>query len=499
MAHNPFELDLIEVDLESWLAELKGLVDAGAYVPGAIEVCDFPKAGGLVRPGSRMSVADRVVFTAAIGASLDQLDAVTRWSQGVCDFASRLDPSKLDKRNWFRNPFKGWNEFHDRSLQRVDSSACEFVVTADVAGFFENVSIGLLKSDLQRIDCPEDAVALIGGCLNAWTRCPDRGLPQGVFASDLLAKLYLEPVDRRLKAAGFVHMRYTDDFRIFCATEEEAHRALVVLTHLLRERGLSLQSSKTQIRAAEDAREEIDGVKPAIEKVAGGYVDEVIEAGLMAGDVSLPMVAIDDLVGDAETNPVVLRRAFKKFVIDKKRPNKTMLHWLLRRLAGQGDRFAVEECARRLETNPEHTQFVAEYFEALGQPDELHEIVVEALRTETGAIYPYQRYLLLTWMIRNSHALTDSDLTVVRLLATRPESPPYVQAVAYQLLGMFGDHGDLESIEGSFKAATDQMERAQLLCCLSRLEKSRRNALAGRVGNDKEWVGRAVRLVRRRT
>lgn len=484
------------MDRGSWLSNLEKNVEAGAYVPGPIEVCDFPKPGGLVRPGTRMSVADRVVFTAAVGACIDQLDEVTRWSQGRCDLASRLDPSRLHKRNWFRNPFKGWLEFHDRSLQRLDSPACSYVLTADVAGFFENISIGLLKSDLQRIDCPSEAVSLIGDCLNSWTRCPDRGLPQGVMASDLLAKLYLEPIDRRLHAAGFLHMRYTDDIRIFCGTKEEAQRALVTLTHLLRERGLSLQSSKTQIRTSADARDEIDGVKPAIEKVHQGYIDEVIEAGLMSGDVSLPMVAIDDLVGEADTNPVVLRRAFKKFVIDKQAPNKTMLHWLLRRLAGQGDDFAVDECSRRLATNPEHTQYVAEYFEALKEPDRLKKAILDALHHETSAIYPYQRYLLLNWLVRNSPSLNESELTVIRLLATRPESPPYVQAVAFQLLGMFGDHGDLEDIESAFKATTESLQRAQLLCCLSRLEKSRRNALAGRVGNDREWVGRAAQLVR---
>jgi hypothetical protein len=497
LAHNPFELELIDLDLEAWIADLEARVRDDNYVPGPLDVCDYPKGSNLVRPASRLGIADRVVITAAVGACIDMLDEATRWSQGSCDFAARLDPAKLHEREWFRNPFKGWKEFHDRSLQRLGSPTYKYVLTADIAGFFENINIGLLRSDLKRIKCPSQVVGLIGACLNQWAQCPDRGLPQGVLASDLLAKLYLEPFDQRLRAASLVHLRYSDDLRIFTRTEEEAQRALVAVTRILRERGLTLQSSKTRIRSAEDAHEEFDGIMPAIERVRRGYIDEVIASGLMSSDVSLPMTAIDDLAGDAQIDPVVLHRSFESYVVKQQQPNKSMLNFLLRRLGKQGDDFAVEECGRRLTSNPEHTPSIALYFQDLERPEELEPNIVAALLHETSAIYPYQRYLLLDWLARNAASLREPTLDIVRELAVRPESPLYVQAVAFQLLGSFGGHSDLDEIEARFKRTSDSLRRAQLLSCLGRLEKGRRNGLAARVAKEPGWVGRAVEMVRR--
>lgn len=496
LAHNPFEIELIELDLDSWIEVLDARLNNDEYVPGPIEVCDYPKGLGLVRPGSRLAIEDRVVATAAVGACLDQIDLATRWSQGSCDFAARLDPAHLNDRDWFRNPFKGWKEFHDRSLQRLDSPTFNYVLSADIAGFFENVNLGLLRSDLVRIGCPHEAISLIGNCLNQWSQCPDRGLPQGLLASDVLAKLYLEPFDERLRQSGYVHLRYTDDLRVFTKTREEAQRALVFVTRILRERGLTLQSSKTQIRPAEEARSEFDGILPAIEGIRKEYIDEVVAMGLMAGDVSLPMGDIDSLAGDAEIEPAVLRRAFDAFVTQQRQPNRSMLNFILRRLGRQGDSFAVPECGERLLSNPEFTSSVILYFQELNEPADVEQTILNALQHETSAIYPYQRFLLLDWLNRNAANVSSACLSIVRSLAMRPESPFYVRAVAWELLGRHGTHSDLDEIIARYRSTPDPFVRSQFLCCLLRLEKSRRNGLASRAAKDTGWVGRAARLVR---
>jgi Reverse transcriptase (RNA-dependent DNA polymerase) len=495
LAVNPFEIELVEQDLDSWISELQAKVDENRYVPGAIEVCDAPKGGGLVRPGVRLGITDRVVYTAAVGACLQRIDEATRWSQGSCDFASRLDPARLHERDWLRNPYKGWREFHDRSLQRLNRSSVSHVLTADVAGFFENINLGLLRSELARIGCPTAAINLIGLCLNHWAQCPDRGLPQGVIASDVLAKLYLEPFDKRLREASIDHMRYTDDLRIYAQSEEEAQRALVMITTVLRKRGLTLQSHKTLIRPAEEARKEFDGVIPAIEQVRQGYVKEAIAAGLMTGDVSLPMIAIDDLFG-GKLEAAVLHRAFDTYIVRHKNPNKSMLNFLLGRLGCQRDDYAVEECVRRLASNPERTPSIARYFERLKQGERLEPLIAEALASQTAAIYPYQCYLLLDWLRRSMAQLAEETLAIVRQLAFRPESPPYVQAMGLELLGRFGTHADIDQIEERFKSTSEPLRRAQLLCCLRGLEKSRRNGLAARVDGEGGWVGRAASFTR---
>jgi hypothetical protein len=48
----PLELELVEVDKESWLNQLRDKVAAG-YRPHSAVITDIPKGNGAVRPGDR--------------------------------------------------------------------------------------------------------------------------------------------------------------------------------------------------------------------------------------------------------------------------------------------------------------------------------------------------------------------------------------------------------------------------------------------------------------
>ena len=362
-----FELELVETDYKGWINELKRQVVNGSYVPGPIEICPAPKGGGLVRPGVRLSLADRVVYTAAVGACLRSIHAATTWSQKTIDFAPRLNPKALNKQHWMLSPFIGWDEWRKSSLKKLTRTSTKVILTADIAGYFENINLPRLHSDLVRIGCPEDAVAMIARCLNHWALTEHRGLPQGVLASDVLAKLYLESFDSALKSQGYIHLRYSDDVRVFCRTQREAQRALLLIAELLRSRGLTLQSAKTQIQQADDLKVQFEGAVPAIKDLNHAYIDEVYAMGVMVSDPSLPVSVIDDLA-NADPHAMdseVIHRAFNRFVLKESRPDRTMFHYVLRRLGGRGDALAVNYCSRLLHKRPEETGEVLRYFEQL--------------------------------------------------------------------------------------------------------------------------------------
>lgn len=215
----------------------------------------------------------------------------------------------------------------------------------------------------------------------------------------------------------------------------------------------------------------------------------------MDSDVSFPMAEMDDLA-KGNIAPEVLRRAFTRYVVEEASPNKSMLNFLLRRLGTQGDCFAVATCASLLNTHPEFTYTVARYFDDLGFDSEIEEAVDKAMRHVTSATYPFQRYQLLWWLREATDEIGESLLSVVRQLATSEASPEYVRSVAVEVLGHFGGHSDMEEIEALYKKVTGELNRAQLLSCLKRLEKGRRNSIAARVSSDPGWLGRAAKLVR---
>ena len=58
---HPYELDLIESDLDNWLREVDTLVREGRYHPGPMTISEVPKGGSLIRPGSHLRLVDLLV------------------------------------------------------------------------------------------------------------------------------------------------------------------------------------------------------------------------------------------------------------------------------------------------------------------------------------------------------------------------------------------------------------------------------------------------------
>jgi hypothetical protein len=495
---NAFELDLVGVDYDGWVRELAASLKAGDYAPGPVQYCNAPKGAGLVRPGARMQIADRVIYTAGVGACLKDIYRETRWSQSKRDFAVGINPKGLSTRHWLLSPFVGWDAWREESVRRLGLAKSRYVLTADIAGYFENISIAILREDLARIGCHPSAISIVTTCLNHWSLPGERGLPQGVLASDVLSKLYLETFDRSLKSAGFTHLRYSDDVRVFCSSEREARHALVTITELLRKRGLTLQSAKTQIREAAGLEAEFEGAVPAIKALNKDYIDEAVSAGLLAADPSIPVSVVDDLVNAEPTkmSTAVMRMAFRKFVLEEELPSKTMRNYLLRRLASREDDMAVPYCSQLMLNEPDTTTVVLRYFEDLDDTKRFEKVIRAALTLKDLEMYPYQRYLLLDWLWRNCDRMTAQTVKVIRAFAQDDGGSAFVQTYARALLGRFGDYADLERIASAYGTSSDPIERAQLLCCLARLERGKRNTILGRARDQKPWLDRAVKLVK---
>ena len=99
---NPFEVQLIEDDLSGYLGDLSARIRNDEYHPKPTYICNVPKGDGLVRPGSILSVDDRIVFYACVGAMPNIYEAL--WSHGIVDFSYEIS-------NEFENANKiiGWD------------------------------------------------------------------------------------------------------------------------------------------------------------------------------------------------------------------------------------------------------------------------------------------------------------------------------------------------------------------------------------------------------
>jgi hypothetical protein len=179
----------------------------------------------------------------------------------------------------------------------------------------------------------------------------------------------LDSIGHNLRNAGFTHLRYVDDIRIFCRDLQEAKQALLQLSDLLRLRGLNVQSAKTRIYRSDEALRLIDGVSPVIERINQELQEEIQEyAGGEYGTVE----ELEQLTAANPGHPPleVLERAVRAHFIDVQDTDfdTTLFHYLLTRPGATGSRIAVDYCILILSKRPEETEHVLRYLGKMEAP-----------------------------------------------------------------------------------------------------------------------------------
>lgn len=489
---SPYEVDLVEADEAEWLKRLEAKIAAG-YRPHSAVVADIPKGNGAVRPAALLCLEDRVVYSAAVGAILPAINAGLRWSQGIIDFSYRLSESPR-RVEWFTNTFNSWSAFRQASIKRVDDGAAHVVLT-DLTGFYENIELDILLSDLRALGCDAAVIQLLQTCLYRWCIVSGRGVPQGLSPSDVLAKVYLNRIDQALIDAEIDYIRYVDDIRLFCADVPASKKALMFLIQALRRRGLNLQTSKTLIVSASDARSKFDGITPVIAAVQERYREFLIAMMESVGPYAT-ITELEENVSPDDAPVEIVRETFQKIFIDGEEPfNKTLFHYLLNRLGAQRDPYAIDYCLGLFASHPQETSAILEYCADIGEGDKVF-AALEQFLTSNDSIYDYQIYEMFEWISTHEASPTDGLLAIARRMAFDNARPAYLRAVCRILLQNFGTMADIELLEDSYAGVHEELEKAQVLVSIKRREVGRRNAFYGRVAGDGLLCGRAVSLVK---
>lgn len=193
----------------SYLRGLESTLARGGYVPLPLRMASIPKKSGARRLLLVPTVRDRIVQSAA-AAWLGQ-----RWN---ADF---------DAASFAYRPGIGRDDAL-RRLAELRDAGYVWVLDADIRSFFDSISHSLLFARLEEALGPRSPLV---AWIRAWTAAAAwdghnlysiaRGVPQGSPLSPLLANYFLDPFDKRLRAAGIKLVRYADDFVVLARTPFE--------------------------------------------------------------------------------------------------------------------------------------------------------------------------------------------------------------------------------------------------------------------------------------
>ncbi len=159
---------------------------------------------------------------------------------------------------------RSWRSYREATLNDpaliIDQSV---VVQTDISSFYEHIYHHRLENLINDMFPDDQSIAIqVDRFLNKFSSGRSFGLPVGGQCARVLAEVLMSPVDRLVKDEGIVAHRYVDDFTILASSQEEAYRALSVLSNALADYGLSLNRTKTSIL---NAKHYTDFVKTQLE------------------------------------------------------------------------------------------------------------------------------------------------------------------------------------------------------------------------------------------
>lgn len=168
---------------------------------------------------------------------------------------------------------------------------------------------------------------------------------------------------------------------------------------------------------------------------------------------------------------------------------------MLKRLGVAKECLALPHVERFLTEHPQETTHVLGYIYGVEGFDTTDDQLAAVIDSDQGRIYPHQAFQILRWA-GGIGTLMPALLAVARRIAVDPSSDRFSKAAARKLVGALGDPADFELLLNEYETCGDALEKAQIICAVHRLERSRLNAFLGRVASDDELCARAAALVK---
>jgi len=206
---------------------------------------DVPKENFVIREGCSFHPYDIIVFHFVLNRLLPIIEPKLSKSR----YSYRIQKT-TSKKLFGYNPTQNWITFkNDMRNYFSNNPDYEYLVSTDVAGFFENIPIRIFKKQLLQMSNQNErqAIELLSYMLNEYSVSKYSGMPQNCDPFSYLCTAFLDFLDKELEAKSLIHFRYVDDIKVACRTETDAKKAIIQIIQTLRTAHLNLSTAKTDI------------------------------------------------------------------------------------------------------------------------------------------------------------------------------------------------------------------------------------------------------------
>lgn len=250
--------------VERNLSDLATRLRGGSYTPKSPSRVYMPKPSGLHRAITLLEIEDQILLQAVANSLASKVFVRRNKLQGKCSFSNLLQSSEGI---FFVEDWRFGYGLFQKKIEQLYTDGYRWVAQFDLAAFYDTISHELLLKTVfpkTKSGEPRDRVL---NWMKMWStpRISQQfahGIPQGPIASDVLAELFLMPVDEQM-CAHHVFVRYVDDIRLFGKNEREVRSAVHHLEVLCRDRGIIPHAKKFAITPVTSAQEAL-GALPSM-------------------------------------------------------------------------------------------------------------------------------------------------------------------------------------------------------------------------------------------
>jgi hypothetical protein len=248
---------------DALITDLADRLRRGIYEPEAACKIFQPKASGILRPISLLTVEDQIVYQAATNLIAENLypRIVNKYLTKIFGNLYAGKKSIWFYRKW-TDAYKAFNE----ASRRAFTDGLVYTASFDITACYDSLDHQVLRHFLERIGLDVDFRTKFTEWLERWTATGrgiihNHGIPQGPLSSGLVSEVVLSSFDDlRIKGVDFRYFRYVDDIRLFAKSEHDLRRLLVALDLISKDIGLFPQSGKIGIHRIHDIEVELKSV-----------------------------------------------------------------------------------------------------------------------------------------------------------------------------------------------------------------------------------------------
>jgi hypothetical protein len=403
----PFENAWIDSADDDTLIQAYEEIMHPLYQPSPAATVDVPKAGGLIRHFSYLTLKDHILY---IILSIECFPAIYKTIYKKEVDADAIVKDYPGERLWMRKYLRSGKDMMEMR-KPLFNKGYECILTSDISAFGPNIDIQILCSELVAAGAPEYAVKKLENCLRTWSPLGHKGVPQVFFATDLFTEFYLQPIDAYFHSyGGLVYLRESDNIEIWCRSQSSCKQMLAILAGKMYERGLYLNVYKTRI--------------------------------------------ISEKSIDRKIHPMEKKKYGVKNSLKIRMTRLLSWYYKLEEVT------LLNQCSTRLAKNPEFTVALLRHYSWFRI-----DITKSLLKfmTSGNAIYPYQNYAIIKWLIANKQVRNSLLIEIIRQFAWNENEPYYLQSAARHYIFQFGNSKDRERLRKHLDQVSEPLEKNDML------------------------------------